>query len=213
MAVLFVHGKMGCKEEAVPFYENMSGRVSVVALDLPAHGERKNRGETLTPWAAVPEILAVYEWMKTRFPRISVRANSVGAYFSMPALEKEPIEKALFVSPVTDMQKLIENMMAWATVTKDELREKREIPTAFGETLSWDYYAWVKAHPIVWNAPTEVLYGSNDNLISQEMISAFMQGKNRRLTVMEGGEHWFHTEEQLAFMKAWERNVLSESQK
>ena len=29
-----------------------------------------------------------------------------------------------------------------------------------------------------------------------------------RLTVMENGEHWFHTAEQLAFLDGWVKEVL-----
>lgn len=196
-AILFVHGKMGRKEEAIPFYKTLDGKVSVVSLDLPA--------DDLTPWTAAPQIWKVYEWMKPRYSHISLRAASIGAYFSMLALQDAPIEKALFVSPVTDMEMLIQNMMLWANVTEDRLREKKEIPTDFGETLSWEYYTWVKSHPISWQTDTEILYGSADNLISRDMIDAFIQSKHRHLTVMEGGEHWFHTEDQLAFMSKWEK--------
>ena len=36
-----------------------------------------------------------------------------------------------------DMERLIADMMIWANVTEDELKEKKEIQTTFGETLSW----------------------------------------------------------------------------
>ena len=31
---------------------------------------------------------------------------------------------------------------------------------------------------------------------------------NSCVAVMEGGEHWFHTEEQLAFLDGWVKRVL-----
>ena len=31
-------------------------------MDLPGHGERRDSGERLVPWTAVPEIRAVYDF-------------------------------------------------------------------------------------------------------------------------------------------------------
>lgn len=97
------------------------------------------------------------------------------------------------------MEKLICDMMKWANVTEDELHARGEIPTEFGETLSWDYLCYVRAHPIVWSVPSRILYGEHDNLTSFETISDFAKRIGAPLTVMKGGEHWFHTEEQMKF--------------
>ncbi|MBB5226648.1 alpha/beta hydrolase [Treponema ruminis] len=80
------------------------------------------------------------------------------------------------------------------------------IPTSFGEDLSWDYLCYVREHPLSWNVPTKILYGSNDNLTSFESMSNFAKKHNARLTVMENGEHWFHTEEQMKFLDEWTLN-------
>ncbi len=97
------------------------------------------------------------------------------------------------------MEKLICDMMNRANVTEDELRARGEIPTEFGETLSWDYRCCLRAHPIKWSVPSRILYGEHDNLTSLEKISFFAQRIGAPLTVMKGGEHWFHTEEQMEF--------------
>ena len=34
-------------------------------------------------------------------------------------------------------------------------------------------------------------------------ISGFAEKHNALLTVMENGEHWFHTEEQMRFLDGW----------
>lgn len=57
------------------------------------------------------------------------------------------------------MERLIADMMIWANVTEDELKEKKEIQTTFGETLSWDYLCYVRENPIIWKIPTHILYG------------------------------------------------------
>lgn len=45
-----------------------------------------------------------------------------------------------------------------------------------------------------------------DNLTSLETISDFANKYGATLTVMESGEHWFHTEEQMRFLDAWIRS-------
>lgn len=81
--------------------------------------------------------------------------------------------------------------------------EKQEIPTNFGETLSWRYLCYVRERPVTWNIPTRILYGEHDDLTSMETVSAFAKETGAELTVMPGGEHWFHTEEQMRFLDAW----------
>lgn len=99
-------------------------------------------------------------------------------------------------------------MMQWSGVTEQELAEKREIATNFGETLSWEYLCYARKHPIIWNVPTWILYGEHDNLTSIETISAFAKRHHADLTVMPGGEHWFHTEEQIQLLDEWIREYV-----
>ena len=64
---LYVHGKMGCKEEALPFAElACPAGYQVLAVDLPEHGERRGSSEKLLPWVAVPELEAVYSYAVER---------------------------------------------------------------------------------------------------------------------------------------------------
>ena len=135
--------------------------------------------------------------------RLSLIANSIGAFFSLSSLSQEQVDKAYLISPVVDMNQLIENMMQWAGVSEQELAEKQEIPTQFGETLSMQYLRYVREHPIVWQVPTRILYGERDNLTSFETVSAFAKKTGAALTVMPDGEHWFHTEAQMRFLDRW----------
>ena len=119
------------------------------------------------------------------------------------ALSNQQIEKAYFISPIVDMERLIADMMIWANVTEDELKEKKEIQTTFGETLSWDYLCYVRENPIIWKIPTHILYGEKDNLTAYGTIFEFVQRTNSTLSIMKNGEHWFHTEEQMKFLDEW----------
>ena len=206
---LFIHGKCGCKEESAAFAEVACPKGwQVLAIDLPEHGERK--GETgLAPWHVVPELRGVMENLRQRGECVRLRANSIGAWFSMLAFADMPPEKALFVSPVLDMEKLIRSMMLWAGVDEERLEREGEIPTNFGETLSWRYLQYAKTHPILqWSAETAILYAGQDNLTTRNTVDAFVRRFDCGLAVMENGEHWFHTPEQLAVLRSWEESLI-----
>ena len=207
-AYLFVHGKLGNKEEAVDFARRAEpAGYQVVSMDLPGHGERRDSGERLVPWTAVPEIRAVYDFLKARWDHICLRANSIGAYFAMLAVNAP--ERALLVSPILDMEGLILTMMGWAGVTEEQLREQGEISTSFGQTLSWDYLCWVREHPVHnWTCPTCILYGSKDDMTPRRTVEIYARQHGAALTVMEGGEHWFHTAGQVAVLREWEERSI-----
>lgn len=143
-----------------------------------------------------------------KYDSVILVANSIGAYFSMNALAEKNISQAMFISPIVNMERLIADMMMWSNVTEAELESKKELPTEFGETLSWEYLCYVRKHPIKWNIPTCILYGANDNLTSVETVSGFAEQIGASLTVMNDGEHWFHTNEQMEFLDNWIRNSI-----
>lgn len=207
---LFVHGKNGYKEEAAGFAGAACARGwQVISVDLPEHGERRQENECFDPWHAVPELKKVMHYIRQRWSRVRLRANSLGAWFSMLSCKEEPLEKCLFVSPVLDMEQLIRDMMTWASVTEDELEQKKTIPTEFGETLSWEYLLYAKEHRITgWDIPTEILYAGRDNLTGRSTVDAFVETSGAGLTVMENGEHWFHTPEQLGVLSHWEKEMM-----
>ena len=206
---LYVHGKNGCKEEAERFAGTAcAAGWQVLAIDLPEHGARKNSPEQLLPWVVLPELQLVYQYAKFHWRTVSLRATSIGAWLSMLALSEKELKQALFVSPVVDMENLIGKMMQWANVTEAQLEQAGEIPTNFGETLSWRYLCWVREHPLHWHGRTQVLYGDRDALTSRTLIERFRQESGAHLTIMEGGEHWFHTPVQMAAVQMWEEANL-----
>lgn len=194
-AVLYIHGKGGNAAEA-EHYRSLFPDAEVIGFDYKAE----------TPWDAAPEFAAFVAGLGHE--HIVLIANSVGAYFSMNSGIAEHIERAFLISPIVSMEKLIESMMTWANVTERQLEAEKTIETAFGETLSWDYLSYVRAHPIAWDVPTEILYGETDNLQSLDTVRSFAETHNAGLTVMPGGEHWFHTPEQMQFLDNWMQNLL-----
>lgn len=94
--------------------------------------------------------------VKAALETVSLRANSIGAYFAMLALDTP--RRALLVSPIVDMERLILTMMGWAGVSEEQLKEQGEIATSFGQTLSWTYLCWVREHPVHhWDCPICIL--------------------------------------------------------
>ena len=143
-AVLYIHGKGGSATES-EHYKSLFPDYDVMGLDY----------QTFTPWETGKEIYHAVTRLKEEYDRVILIANSIGAYFSINADIGAMIDRAYFISPIVDMEKLIADRMTWTNVTEDELKE---------------------------------------------------QGvRHASLTVMENGEHWFHTKEQMQFLDNWIR--------
>lgn len=205
---LYVHGQGGNKEEASFLAEKICPHGwQVLSFDLPEHGDRKDENDSFNPWHIVPELNFVMQYVKSHWKQCSLYATSIGAWFSMLSFGQENIATSLFVSPVLDMKQLILKMMCWANVTEEQLRSEKIIPTSFGQTLTWDYWQYTVNHPILaWNSPTRILYGEYDNMIDYSSIEDFSKKYHCAITVMEHGEHWFHTEQQMTFLGSWISN-------
>ncbi len=220
---VYIHGKGGNASEA-DLYRGLLKGYEMIGLDYKSE----------TPWEAIDEFRSFFASLK-KYDKVLLIANSIGAYFAMMALgagescnavvsgasSENPmkIERALFISPIVNMENLITSMMLWANVSEEDLRARGEISTKFGETLSWKYLCYVREHPVRWNdsarnvagdnqgtaslVPTDILYGSADNLTATDVIRDFAMRSGASLTVMEGGEHWFHTSEQMEFLNRW----------
>ena len=191
-AVVYIHGKDGSAEEARRF-KSLFPDADVIGFDY----------QSKTPWEAKVEFSAFFDALRHQYETVWIVANSIGAYFAMHALDKKRIGKSFFISPVVDMVSLIKTLMSWANVTETQLREQKKIVTSFGETLDWDYWTYVNAHPIAWNTPTAILYGEKDSLVRYEDVRLFSERFGVTVTIMPGGEHWFHTDEQMAFLESW----------
>lgn len=197
--VIYIHGKGGNADEA-GHYQTLFPDYDVVGFDYRAE----------TPWDAKDEFTEYFDKISKNYHSVILIANSIGAFFAMNADMGENVEKAFFISPIVDMERLITDMMLWAGVTENDLHQQKEIATAFGETLSWEYFCYVKENPITWAVPTHILYGEKDNLTSFETAKQFAEKIGATLHVMPGGEHWFHTKEQVDYLDLWINNICTE---
>lgn len=192
--IIYIHGKGGTAKEA-EHYKPLFADADIIGFDYKAQ----------TPWEAEGEFAHFFDSVSEKYGTVSVIGNSIGAFFAMTALQNKQVETALFISPVVNMEKLITDMMMWAKITEEELCARKEIETTYGETLSWKYLCYVREHPVTWNVPTRILYGEKDHLTSYETMLSFTRKIGAELTVMENGEHCFHTEEQMRFLDDWIR--------
>ncbi len=197
--VVYIHGKGGFAEEA-EHYKPLFTSCKVIGLSYKSN----------TPMEAKKEFLNFFTEQRKGCDSLKIIANSIGAFFAMSSLNKTIIDSAWFISPIVDMEKLICNMMTAANVTEEELKEKSEIATDFGEVLSWDYLCYVRNNPIKWNVPTQILYGDRDNLTDINTVSNFAKQIGAGLTIMNGGEHWFHTDRQMRFLDNWIKSGLKQ---
>lgn len=208
-----VHGNMSSKsdmpitilaEEVVPL------GYQVLSFDLPEHGDRKNESSLCKVETCVQELAKIMDFALARTKHISLFACSMGAYFSLLAYKDTCLEQSLFLSPVVNMERIINNMMTWFNITMEKLESEQEILTPMGQVLYWDYYSYVKGNPIIhWDSPTSILYGEKDELCEFEFISSFTKTFGCNVEVIEDAEHYFHTLEQLTSYRNWLKQHLS----
>ena len=198
-----VHGKMSRKEYAESFAAIAETKgCQTLSFDLPEHGERTD-SKRCDVWDGISDLRTISDYAFANWERVSLYACSIGAYFSLNAYNTMPFEKALFQSPIVDMERLVKNMMLWSGVTEAELESKKEIPSPV-DTLRWDYYQYIISHPITqWNIPTAILYGGKDNLQPEESVRAFAEKFGCSLTVSENSEHPFMAQSDALIVENW----------
>jgi len=202
---LYIHGRHSRKEEAEQFANiAVKSDYQVLSFDLPEHGERANEQYPCSAQNGVHDLKEIYSFVKNKYNNISLYACSLGAYFSLLAFQNVTFNRCLLLSPILDMERLIQNMMNWSGISEEELKKRREYETSFGETLSWDYYEYVRNNQVIkWNSPTFILYGENDNLTEKNILDSFSEKYHCTVDIMPNGEHYFHTEEQLNYLENW----------
>lgn len=198
--VIYLHGQGGSPAE-VEDYRQFFPDADLCGLDYQA----KN------PWEARAEFPEKFAALTDGYDQVLLVAVSLGAYFAISTGIGGYLTKAYLVSPVVDMERLIMDMIGWAGTSEAELCEKKIIPVDFGEDLSWEYLTYVRRNKVDWHVPTEIIWGSEDHLQSLQTMQTFAEKTGAGLTVMEGGPHWFHTPEQLAFVNRWLREKQTES--
>ena len=208
-AYIFVHGKMSNKESAEDFAAVAASKgYQTISFDLPEHGERSNQDYVCNIMNGITDLTQIGDYVFRNWETVSLFGCSLGAFFSLHAYHDRHFENCLFLSPVVNMEYLIQQMFLWFNISEDELRSQGEISTPI-DTMSWAYYTYVKEHPIdKCTTPTHILYGAKDNLQSRKVIEDFASKFNCHLTVSENSEHPFMEEGDKIIVETWMNNSI-----
>jgi len=207
-----VHGNLSHKEDTVIELlanEAIKKGYQVLSFDLPEHGDRKGEETPCKVQHCVHDLKEIGKYAQEHWDQVSLFACSMGAYFSMLTYRDIGLKTALFLSPVVDMERIIRNMMMWFQVSPERLEKEGTIDTPVGQKLYWDYFCYVLEHPVDrWNIDTRILYGAKDNLVEVDTISNFIEKFPCTLEIMDEGEHYFHTDDQINVFTQWlEKNI------
>lgn len=203
--IIAVHGILGRKDDFALLADVAALKgFRVLSFDLPEHGGRKGQGVACNPPNAVKDLAAVMEFAQTLSSRISLFACSLGAYFSLLAYPDTPLEQSLFQSPVVDMARLIGNMMKAAGVSEERLKAEQVIANPYGPQLEWDYFSYVKAHPVEkWAIRTAILMGSEDEVSEVDAVAGFATRFGADLTFIQDSKHYLHTPAEIDAIQKW----------
>ena len=192
--VVYIHGLKGSYKEAEDY--SFLTDYDVKGLDY----------EDGNPWEAGPIIKEKFEKLIKPYEEVIVIANSIGAFYTYEYLYDYNIRHAFFISPIASMFKIVFDYIITEQVSKQELKEKGFVTLEDGTVISYDFYEKYSKDDYNgnWNVPTDILYGSRDELVNIENIADYLAAHPfSKLTIKQGAEHWFHTDEEKAFIKDW----------
>ena len=195
---VYIHGLHGSAKEADDF-AYLKDEYDVAGLDY----------KDGNPWELEDILRKEFEKITKNYKEIIVIANSIGAFYAYEYLSDFNIKHAFFISPIASMFQIIFNLRMQYGISEQELKEKKIIALENGQVLSYDFYKHVSNYKDNWTVPTDVLYGSRDDVVYVENIADFLADHPKaKLTIKRDSEHYFHTEEEIEFIKNWVLNSL-----
>ena len=191
--VVYIHGLNGSYTEAEDYFF-LKDQYDVVGLDY----------KDGNPWEMGGFLKKEFEKLTKNYKEIIVIANSIGAFYAYEYLSNFDIKHAFFISPISDMYQIVFNLMMKYKISNEELKEKKEIKLDNGQTLSYGFYEHALNYKDNWSTSTDILYGEQDELVYIENIADFLaHHSSARLTIKQGSGHYFHSDEEKAFIKSW----------
>lgn len=191
--VVYIHGMKGSSLEAEE-YKYIEG-YDIKGLDY----------EDGNPYEMKDIIRNKFAELIKPYDEVVVIANSIGAFYTYEYLYDFNIKQAFFICPIANMFQIIFNLMINNGITRERLKEERFIKIDRDTTLSYEFYQYLSdnLHNSNYKVPTEILYGSKDELVYIEDINTFVMDHDARLTIKKGSKHYFHTDEEKEFIKNW----------
>ena len=191
--VTYIHGLYGSQEE-VKYIIEKSRYIDVVGLEY----------QDGNPWEVKDKIRDEFIKLTKDYKQVVVVANSIGAFYTYTYLDDLKIDQAYFISPVVDMVQIIKDLMLANDISEDDLKLAHTIICSNGQTLNYEFYQFVQNYQDNWNVPTEILYGTKDELVDIKSIVQFLENHPlSELTIKRESSHYFHTDEERAFIKEW----------
>lgn len=195
--IVYIHGMHGSINEAKEFIDLPD--YDVVSIDYP-NGQ---------PWDVGEAVKKDFIELIKPYDEVVVLANSIGCLYCYECLSSFNIKQAFFISPVASMFEIISGMMKMNNISIEELKEKKLIEVPNGILLSFDYYMYFSTYKDNWKVPTEILYGSEDKLVSLSSVKEFVNNHpETSLIIKEGAGHHFRSDEEKEFIKNWIKGNL-----
>lgn len=129
----------------------------------------------------------MYDYAMEHAQKVSLFGCSRGAYFQLLAFADAGIDCAWLLSPVTDMERIIHNLMDYCHISEEEFRERVLVENDM-EPLYFPYYEYVRKNPVTkWKHQTYILRGENDTLCEYAYVKSFADRFGCEMTVQKNG--------------------------
>lgn len=224
--LICVHDSMASKEDPTITLaaEIAEGKgFCCLSFDLPGHGPRSREPNyTFTPWNASNDLASVYNYAKNSFQEISIFACGIGAYLTMLIYPDISPKQLLFLSPTINVESSICSMMERCGVTEDQLEREGFFAYPDGRILDWEYYCYVKKHPINYThkyfvfrphpqepTPMAILHGEQDAVVPWREAAGFSGWYEAYFMLLQNGDHDFHTKMQRKALAQWLDQYMS----
>ena len=194
-----------------------------LSFTLPGHGTRSNELDYLfTPWNASRDLMSVYNYAKNLFSEISIFACGIGAYFTMLIYPDIVPKQLLFLSPTINVENSIRSMMERCGVTEKQLEREGFFAYPDGRILDWEYYRYVKDHPIEYihkhlvfrshppkPTPMAILHGEQDTVVPWREAAGFSGCYDAYFMLLQDSGHTFRTKTQRKALSLWLDQYMS----
>ena len=146
---------------------------------------------------------------KTRLLRIGIYLFTIMEWVSAVGFCMFPLSDSGYAGTFQDKMHIFSTVIVvLLSIVSLGLKEKQEIKTETGVVLSWKYLCWVREHPVKSICKeTNILYGTQDEIIPYKIVKRFSEENNCRLNFVENGQYWLHTDREVAVMRKWEQTV------
>lgn len=197
--VILAHGYLSDKESRtnakLSKMLNKAG-ISTMAFDIYGHGESEGDVESLTITKAVENVLAVYDFAKSRrYKRIGLSGSSFTGIVSLIAATKREFSALSLKCPVFDSKTLWDRRHG---KKKIEEWKKKGYLVQFGKRWRYEAYEDASGYDMKKiasgiTAPTLVIHGDKDRTVPLSHAKGIIKhvSGEKKLAIVKGADHFF----------------------